>query len=59
MTPFSIYIHHQRNRVQCEEICPGIIFTLKQFSARRLNLEQCTVYYEYIYIYIRKFQKSE
>ena len=24
MTPFSIYIHHQRNQVQCEEICPSI-----------------------------------
>nr|POE91628.1 hypothetical protein CFP56_18581 [Quercus suber] len=23
MTPFSIYIHRQRNRVRCEEICPG------------------------------------
>ena len=49
MTPFSIYIHRQRNRVWCEEICPGIVLTLKLFSARRLNSKQCTVYYEYIY----------
>ena len=49
MTPFSIYIHRQQNRVRCEEICPGIIFTLKLFSARRLNSKQCTVYYESIY----------